>query len=158
MNKKYISILIICSLITVLCMGLVCAKSMQTQDFYSFKIDTPNGSNFVKEEIEIDEDNIFPGSQEAYVDEQNQIMIYYIDSPIFAGENNAIIYHALFSTLNPDANQSYEYQEDNLRVIETVTESEMNLQLVGLTSGNETILLIGTDVDLLKDMAHTVEF
>ena len=58
MNKKGLSILMIGLLVVVLCMGVVCAKSMQTQDFYSFKIDAPNDSNFVKEEIEVDEDSM----------------------------------------------------------------------------------------------------
>ena len=158
MSNKSLSILMIFLLIGVLCMGVVCAKSMETQDFLNFKIDTPEGSNFVEQPTEGDNEfNGVPFSQVAYADEANQIVIYYINSPIFSGEGNSVLYQLFFESVNPELNQSYEYQDGNLRVIEPVQKSEMTFSLVGLTLGNETLLLFGPDVNLLKDMANTVE-
>jgi hypothetical protein len=34
----------------------------------------------------------------------------------------------------------------------------MNFSMVGLTSGNKTMLIFGQDVDLLKEMGHSVKF
>ena len=159
MTNKGLSILIIFLLIGVLCMGVVCAKSMETQDFLNFKMDTPDGSNFVEQPTEGDNEfNGVPLSQVAYADDANQIVIYYINSPVFSGEGNSVFYQLFFENVNPDSNQSYEYQEGNLRVLEPVHKSGMTFSLVGLNSGNETLLLFGQDVNLLKDMANTVEF
>lgn len=159
MNKKYLSILIICLLGFILCVGAVSAKSMKTEHFGDFKMDVPKDSNFVKQEIdEGSEDSDLPLSMDVYVDEKNLIAFYYIDSPIFAGENNAIIYQGIFSSLNPDINQSYESQEGDLRIIEPVPKSEMTLSMVGTTSGNETIMIFGQDISLLKEIGHSITF
>ena len=160
MNSKYLSILIICSLGVILCMGAVCAKSMTSQNFGDFRVDVPKNSDFVEQDLDVDEseNSDIPLSGETYVDEKNILMLVYIDSPLFAGENNAAIYQLMFSTTNPDLNQSYESQEGNLRIIEPVKKSEMNFSMVGLTSGNKTMLIFGQDVDLLKEMGHSVKF
>lgn len=97
-------------------------------------------------------------SAETYLDEKNLIILMYIDSPLFAGENNAAIYQGMFSSINPDVNQSYESQDGNLRVIEPVPKSDMTFPMVALTSGNETVMLFGQDVSLLKEMGHSVKF
>ncbi len=157
MNNKLLSIILICLLVGVLSMGVVCAKSMKTQDFGTFKIDVPKDSNFVKQELEDSDDNIF-ANQEQYVDEKNLIVLNYVDTPLFSGENNAILYQAIFESINVDLNQSYEYQEGDLRIIEPVHKSNEVFSLVGLTSGNETLILMGSDTNLIKDMAHTTEF
>ena len=159
MSNRRLSILIIFLLIGVLCMSVVCAESMETQDFLNFKIDTPKGSNFVEQPVENGtEINGVPISQVAYADESNQIVIYYINSPVLSGDGNSVFYQLFFESVNPELNQSYESQEGNLRVIEPVHKSEMSFSLVGLNSGNETLLLFGPDVTLLKDMANTAEF
>ena len=157
MNNKLLSLILICLLVGVLSMGFVCAKSMKTEDFGTFKMDVPKDSNFVKQEIEDSDDNVFD-NQEQYVDEKNLIILTYVDTPLFSGEHNAIIYQALFEAINVDLNQSYEYQEGDLRIIEPVHKSNEVLSLVGLTSGNETLILLGPDTNLIKDMAHTTEF
>ena len=64
----------------------------------------------------------------------------------------------MFSSINPDVNQSYESQDGNLRVIESVPKSDMTFPMVALTSGNETVMLFGQDVSLLKEMGHSVKF
>lgn len=159
MNNKYLSIMTIFLLGVMLCMGAVSAKAMKTNDFDDFEMDIPNDSNFVKQELEDDpKDSDMPLSVETYIDETNLIVLAYIDSPMFAGENNAAIYQAMFSTINPNINQSYESQDDELRIIEPIPKSDMNFPMVGLTSGNKTIMLFGQDIDLLKEMGHSVKF
>lgn len=159
MNNKYLAVLIICALGLMLCVGAVSAKSMKTKNFADFKVDVPKDSNFVKQKVDDEsKDSDIPMSMEVYVDEKNIVGLYYIDSLLFAGENNAVIYHGIFSSLNPDINQSYESQENNLRIIEPVPKSDISLSLVGLTSGNKTIILFGEDVSLLKEMGRSVKF
>lgn len=143
----------------MLCVGAVSAKSMKTEHFGDFNMDVPKNSNFVKQELdEESQDSDIPLSMDVYVDEKNIMGIYYIDTPLFAGENNAIIYQGIFSSLNPDINQSYESQEGNLRIIEPVPKSKMTFSMVAFTSGNETIMLFGQNVSLLKEMGHSVKF
>ena len=93
MNNKYLSIIIICLLGIMLCMGAVSAKSMKAKNFNDFTMDVPTDSNFVEQEIEDgSEDSDVLMSAETYLDEKNLIILMYIDSPLFAGENNAAIY------------------------------------------------------------------
>ena len=159
MNNKYLSIIIICLLGIMLCMGAVSAKSMKAKNFNDFTMDVPTDSNFVEQEIEDgSEDSDVLMSAETYLDEKNLIILMYIDSPLFAGENNAAIYQGMFSSINPDVNQSYESQDGNLRVIEPVPKSDMTFPMVALTSGNETVMLFGQDVSLPKEMGHSVKF
>ena len=158
MNNRYLSILMISLLIGMACMGIVCAKeSMKTHDFKDFKMDVPKDSNFVKQPLEdLDDDMGF--EEKAYLDEKNQIVINYGYFPIATDDNVYLFYQFAFESLNPDLNQSIEYQEDNLRIIEPNSNSDMYFSLVGVNSGSEMVMLFGDDVNLLKTMAHSVEF
>ena len=159
MNNKYFSFLIICLVAGMLCMGGVCAKeSTEVHNFGEFKMDVPKDSDFKEQSIDPENLNDMPGEMSAYVDEQSLMFVYYIYSPLFSGEGNSALYQLMFEGINVDVNQAYEYQDGNLRVIEPVHKSDMTFSEVALTSGNETVLLCGQDVSLLKEMGHSVKF
>ena len=48
MNNKYLSIIIICLLGIMLCMGAVSAKSMKAKNFNDFTMDVPTDSKLAK--------------------------------------------------------------------------------------------------------------
>lgn len=160
MNNKYLSIFIIGLLACMLCMGVVCAKdSMKNQKFgKEFKMDVPNDSKFAQQALEADENEEVPLNEKVYFDEKTQIMIDYANSSMFSENNTAIFYQYVFESINVDLNQSYEYQEGDIRVIEPVTKSNLYFSMVGVTSGNQIVLLFGDDVNLMKKMAHSIEF
>ena len=157
MDSKYISVLIICLLLSMVCMGTVCAKSMKTQDFGDFKMDVPTDSNFAEQAMETDEDDDFSIKSELYIDNQNQIMVMNTNSSIISQDNSYMMYTYMFDTVNMDLEKSYEYQDGNLRIIEPVSDSELYFSLVGISLGNNTIMLFGNDVNQLKNMAKTAE-
>lgn len=141
-------------------MSTVCANSMTSHDFDgNFKMDVPKDSNFVKQAMEDNKDaDVLQLDSGTYLDEKNLILVEFVDSPLISDSNDKVLYHYVFSEANGDLNQSYEYQEDNLRVIVPVKNTDEYISVVGFNEGNKTVCLMGYDVDLLKDMAHTVEF
>ena len=159
MNKRYISLLIICLFGCMLCMSVVCAKdSMKNQKFGNeFKMDVPKNSNFAQQARESDENETVPFDEKLYFDEKSQIAVEYINSSVFSN-NTAIFCQVFFESGNADLNKSYEYQEGDLRVMEPVSKSSSYFSVVGKGSGNKFVMLSGQDVSLMKKMAHSIEF
>lgn len=140
-------------------MSVVCATSMTSHDFGGdFNMDVPKDSNFVEQPVDLNGTDAINLNERVYMDESKIILVEYVSTSLIGKENAYIFYQFMFESVNPDLNQSYEYQDDNLRVIEPVSKDNQHFAIVCMTSGNETVMLAGQDVDLLKDMAHTIEF
>ncbi len=141
-----------------LCVSVVSAEQMKSKTFGNvFSMDVPKDSNFVEEPIEDGDDSDIPMVSKFYVDENLQIGLFYFDSVMFNNDNAGLLYQSLFKSINPDLNKSYESQEDNVKIMEPVGGSE-NFAIVGYHDGNKTVIIMGNDVNTMKDMARTVEF
>lgn len=154
MNKKVLGLSAI-FIVAVLAMGAVSATDLSNHDFGDyFSMKTPD-VNFEKQENSTGEEG-FEMDMVSYVSED--LVIFYSDSPLFSEDSCYSIYQMMFGLVNPDLTECYESQEGNLRILEPTTNDETHFALVGVNSGNKTVMLFGNDVDLLSEMGHTIKF
>lgn len=155
MKSKYLIGIGLIFIILLTC-GCVNAK-MQEHDFeHYFSMDVPKNSNFEKLEGKL-YDNL-PFEETDYVDSKNNIVIGYISDSMVSEDNVDCNYNQLFKLINPKLKECFEYQEGNIKVLEPKKKSNENFAVVGLHQDNDTIIIIGNDVDTLKEMAHSVKF
>lgn len=155
MNKKIAILLIIC-FASFLVMGSVSAANLKNHNFDDyFSMDIPKDMSFQKMENSTEEAGV-EFMQISYVSDNTVIL--YMDTPVFSENSSDFMFQSLFESLNPDLTKCYESQDDNLKIIEPVGNDGQHLTVVGTSSGNKVIILAGLDKDLLKDMAHTIEF
>ena len=57
-----------------------------------------------------------------------------------------------------DLDECYEYQEGNLTILKPKKINDMHPVLVGTSSGNESVILMGKDLDLIKKMGKSIDF
>lgn len=157
MNKKIF--LILSLLIVMMSISVVCAQSMTSHNFGNdFTMDVPKDSNFVEQPLnDTDVDN-FDLNEKAYLDEGNMMIIEYVDTSIISQNQISLFTHFIFDSVNVDLNQAYEYQEGDIKVMEPVNNDGAHFSIVCVNSGNQSVAVVGMDVDTLKDMIHTVEF
>jgi hypothetical protein len=154
MNKKY---LMIFSLIFMIIFTCGCVSAMEQHNFGSdFTMNVPKDSNFEKAEGAVYDD--LPFNEIDYVDQKNKIVVSYINDPMISDENVDCNYDSLFTLLNPKLDECIEYMEGNMKIIEPKKKSDNRVSVVGLHENNNTIILMGSNTDTLKDMAQTVEF
>lgn len=157
MRSKYVSVLIICLLLGMVCMGAVCAKdSMKTEKFGKVLMDVPKDSNFAKQAVNNSE-NDMGMEYDVYIDEKIPLIIGLTDVGLFSNESSPIFYQTMFELMDPDSNSAYEYQDGNLRIMESTSSAESPYALVGFNLDNYTIILMGEDVNQLKSIAKTAE-
>ncbi len=155
MNKKLVIFLIIC-FVSLLTLGGVSAANLQHHDFDDyFSMDVPKGTSFEKQDSSTNENGMELTSISYASDE---IMIVYMDTPLYSENSSAFMYQSLFESLNVDLTECYESQEDNLIILEPTTNDGVHFSIVGTISGSKMIILAGLDTDLLKEMGHTIEF
>ena len=154
MNKNYIMILI---LLIIFSCGCVSAETMVQHTFgHDFTMLVPEDSNFEKVESEFYKD--LPFEEIDYADDKNNIVVGYINDSMISEENMDCNYDELFKLMNPDLKECIEYQENNVKVLEPKKKSDKNFAVVGLNQNNKTVILLGNDANILKNMLSSIEF
>lgn len=154
MNKKIFLIAIIALMLS---MSVVSANEFKNKQFDGFSINVPKNSNFAEQTTE--GENIGEiGIYKLYLDENNQIAIEYLETPVISGENIDFFYQQMFCSLNPNLDNCYETQIGNMKVLYPMKKSEENFAMVGVNDGNQTVVIGGSDVSLIKEMGKSVEF
>ena len=158
MDKKFI---LICVIALALSVGTVSAVKMETKTFDDvFSIKFPNNSNFKVQAS--DGKNGFNFSSNVsfkmYMDEKNQIILLHSDVPFITAESADWWYHNMFQSMNPNLDSCYETQIGDMKYLKPVKASQTNVALAGVNKGNNTVLVAGTDYDLVKSMGETVKF
>lgn len=155
MKNRYVLIFCLIFIILFTC-GCVSAKMQQHNFEHDFTMDVPKDSNFEKVESELYSE--LPFEETDYIDEKNKIVVGYICDPMISDENVDCNYDELFKLINPDLDECFEYQESNMKILEPKKKSDDNFAVVGLHQDNNTVILVGNDVDMLKEMMQSVEF
>ena len=57
-----------------------------------------------------------------------------------------------------DLDECYEYQEGNLTILEPKKIDDNHFPVVATSSGNESVILMGKDLDLIKKMGKSIDF
>ena len=158
MDKKFI---LICVIVLVLSVGAVSAVNLENKNFDdAFSIKVPKNSNFALQAMNDSSGFNFSSnvSLKMHVDEKNQIVIIYSDIPMISNNSVDWWYQNMFQSLNPNLDSCYETQIGDMKYLKPVKESSTNFALVGINKGNNTVMVAGTDYDLVKSMGETVKF
>lgn len=155
MNKKIICLFIV-FLVACLTISNVSATNLveKNMDGY-FSIKVPKGADFEVENGSVTENGIEMTSI-GYI--SDNLGIVYMDVPLLNENVTPIFLQSLFEEVYPDSTEYYESQEGNLTILEPITMDSEHLPMVGVSSGNKTIILMGDDLNLLKEMAYSVKF
>ncbi len=152
MNKKYLLLFIV----FLLAIGSASAANFDNHDFDGyFTMDVPSGATFQKDINETNEEGI-KLIVANYM--SNDFAIMYMDSPLNTENSSAWFYQSFFEVGNPDLTKCYERQEGNLKILEPTTSNEASFPVVGVSSGNKMIIIMGNDTDVLEQMGKSVEF
>ena len=155
MNRKWICLFII-FFAAVLAMGSVDAvelKNHNFKDYFSMKI--PKNAHFQKQNMSYHED----GLDVVYLVYGNEnLAIMYKDAPIYTENSSKFLYQNMFQYVMPDLDECYEYQEGNLTILEPKKIDDMHVPIVGVSCGNESVIIVGKDLDLIKKMGKSVDF
>ena len=152
MNKKYFLIMFIVLLVTI---GSVSAVNMEKHNFDNyFTMDIPEGSSV---ETQDDSENESEDDIALSFISEDWLVIYY-NSPALSGDSVTWLYQNTFNIVNEDLDGCIEYQDGDLRILRPENEDGNHLILVGTHSENETIMIMGTDFELVKEMAHTLKY
>ena len=134
----------------------VSADEMNYQDFDGyFSMKAPNNIHFEKEINKTTEngiDQLFA----SYMSEN--VVVMYINSLAFSNESAVFFYQSFFEQMNPGSMECYESQEDNLTILEPVTNDGSGISLAGMSSGNQVLVVAGDDSNVIKAMARTAKF
>ncbi len=158
MDKKFISI---CIIALVLSIGAVSAVNLETKNFDdTFSIKVPKNSNFAVQAMDKESGFNFSSnvSLKMHVDEKNQIIVIFSDIPLISKDSADYWYQYMFQNMNPDLDSCYETQIGDMKYLKPVKESPTNFALAGTNKGNDTVMVAGTDYDLVKSMGETVKF
>ena len=158
MNKKLI---LICVIALVLSVGAVSAVKLENKNFDdAFSIKVPKDSNFALQAMDSGSGFNFSSnvSLKMHVDEKNQIVIIYSDIPLISNNSVDWWYQNMFQSMYPDLDSCYETQIGDMKYLKPVKESPTNVALAGTNKGNNTVMVAGSDYDLVKSMGETVKF
>ena len=158
MNKKLI---LICVIALVLSVGAVSAVKLENKNFDdAFSIKVPKDSNFALQAMDSGSGFNFSSnvSLKMHVDEKNQIVIIYSDIPMISNNSVDWWYQNMFQSLNPNLDSCYETQIGDMKYLKPVKESPTNVALAGTNKGNDTVMVAGSDYDLVKSMGKTIKF
>lgn len=154
MNNKVMCLFTI-FLAVIITMGVASATDLESHDFDDyFSMDVPQGTTFQKEDSSINDE--FKMDSVGYM--SDSLGVFYIDTQFFLEYTSYSLYQMMFENINVDLTKCYESQEGNLRILEPTTNDGVHFSLVGTSSGNKMVVLMGNDVSLLKEMGHTIEF
>lgn len=158
MDKKFISI---CIIALVLSIGAVSAVNLETKNFDdTFSIKVPKNSNFAVQAMDKESGFNFSSnvSLKMHVDEKNQIIVIFSDIPLISKDSADYWYQYMFQNMNPNLDSCYETQIGDMKYLKPVKESSTNFALAGTNKGNDTVMVAGTDYDLVKSMGETIKF
>ena len=155
MDKKWICLFII-FLAAVLAMGSVDAvelKNHNFKDYFSMKI--PKNAHFQKQNMSYHEN----GLNVVYLVYGNEDLgIAYMDMPFYSENSSEFFYQSMFESGMPDLDECYESQEGNLTILEPKKIDDTHFAMVGTSSGSESVIIMGKDMDLIKKMGKSVDF
>ncbi len=152
MNKRYLLLFIV----FLLAIGSASAANFDNHDFDGyFTMDVPSGATFQKEINDTDEDG-FHLVLASYMNDD--LVITYMESPFNSENSSSWYYQTIFEGAFPELTKCYERQDGNLKILEPTTINETCVPLVGVSGGNEMVMIVGKDIDVLKQMGNSVEF
>lgn len=155
MDKKWICLFII-FLVAILAMGSVNAADLEDHNFKGyFSMKIPKNVHFEKQDDISDENGLKIVSLEYFSDD---LAIMYMDTPVYTENSSEFFYQTFFESICPDLNKCYETQEGNLTILEPKKINDEHLPMVGVSSGNEIVIIMGKDLDLMKEMGESVDF
>ena len=158
MDKKFI---LICIVALVLSVGAVSAVNLENKNFDdAFSMKVPKNSNFAIQAMNESAGFNFSSNVtlKMYVDQKNQIVVISTDVPMITNDSADFWYQNMFQSMNPNLDSCYETQIGEMKYLKPVKESSTNPALAGINKGNNTVMVAGTNYDLVKDMGKTVEF
>ncbi|MBE6502204.1 MAG: hypothetical protein E7Z79_07150 [Methanobrevibacter thaueri] len=155
MDSKWICLFVI-FLAAVMAMGSVGATDLETHefgDYFSMKI--PKNVHFEKDK-NISHEN---GMDTIFLEYMSEDLdISYINNPIVTENSSEFFYQSLFESIYPELDECYEYQEGNLTILMPKKINDMHFPMVGTSSGNEIVIIMGKDIDMIKEMGKSVDF
>lgn len=155
MNKKFIVFLILFS-VSILAISTVNATDLEYKDFDGyFSVKVPSSIDFQKDLNESREDG-FNLVTASYMSEN--LAIIYMDSTITSNESASFYYQTFFEGAYPESVKCYESQEGDLKIMEPIKSDGSELPMVCKSSGNRLIIIMGDDIDLIKEMGHSIKF
>ena len=155
MDRKWICLFII-FLAAIMAMGSVDAAELKDhnfKDYFSMKI--PKNAHFQKQNDSSHENGLDMISL-SYISQD--LVIFYENATLFSENSSKFLYQSMFESSMPDLDECYEYQEGNLTILEPKKIDDTHFPLVGITSGNEYVIIAGKDLDLIKKMGKSVDF
>ncbi|WP_405267644.1 hypothetical protein [Methanobrevibacter sp.] len=155
MDKK---IFLIAFIALMLSMSVVsAAENFKNEKFDGFSIDVPKNSSFAKAASDEEVSSEF-GEFESYADDSNMLIILYSHSPMISEDNVDFWYQGFFQSMNPDLDSCWETQQGNMKLLYPMTSSEASFSLAGFNEGNQTVIIMGPDKDLIELMGSSFEF
>ena len=156
MNKRVISVFVV-FFVVILAISSVNAVDLTHYNFDNhFSMKIPKGTTFELQE-DSNQDIVDGMVFLSYVSEDN-LVVMYADGPIISEGSADYWFQSMFQSMNPDATKCYESREGNLKILEPISNDGTQFPFVGINEGNKTVMIIGEDVDLLKEMGHTLKF
>ena len=139
-----------------LLLGSVSAADLESHDFDDyFSMDVPKGANFTNETISFAEN----GTDNVIVDyEGDKLEITYADAPLLFKNHSSDYYEVMFDLLYPGYVLNSTGSEGNLTVFEAFDDFGETFPVVGTANGNRMIIVIGDDLDLVKQMGASIRF
>ena len=154
MNKKVIMVLIIFFAV-FLAIGSVSAANMVNKNFDGFSMDVPKNVDF-KKETNSSANEDFQLDSVMYASED--LAIIYFDSPAFSENSSSFFSQNMFESAYIDLDKCYETQDGNMTILEPTETDDTHLPMVTVNSNNKMVLIIGSDLKLVKEMGKSVEF
>ena len=155
MDKKWICLFII-FFAAVMAVGSVNAADLENHDFKGyFSMKIPKNTHFEKEDDSSHEN----GLDMVYLSYMNEnLVIIYMDTPVYTENSSVFFYQTFFESTFPDLDKCYETQEGNLTILEPKKINDEHFPMVGVSSGSEIVIIMGKDLDLIKEMGESVDF
>ena len=155
MDKKWICLFII-FFVALMAVGSVNAADLEDHNFKGyFSMKIPKNVHFEKQDDSSEEDGLKIVSL-AYL--SDDLGIVYFDTPIYTENSSEFCYQTVFESTFPDLDECYETQEGNLTILEPKKINNEHFPMVGVSSGSEIVIIMGKDLDLIKEMGESVDF
>ena len=155
MDKKWICLFII-FLAAIMAMGSVNAVKLENHNFKDyFSMEIPKDVTFEKQEDSSHENGI-DMVMLSYMSEN--LVIIYMDSTFVSENSSEFFVQSIFESSYPDLDECYETQEGNLTILEPKKIDGMHYPMVATGSGSEVVMIMGNDLDLIKEMGDSVDF
>ena len=151
MDRKWILL----ALVFIL-MGSVSAVDLESRDFDGyFSMDVPKGMNFTNNSIDVSEN----GTDDVIVDyEGDRLEITYLNAQFLFENHSSDYFDVIFELLYPGYDLYPRFSDENMTVFEAVDKDWDTYPVAGVASENRMILIIGEDLNLVRQMGSSVKF